>query len=69
MGEVEGQIIGVLVLSQMQPNIVEIMNTVVDKDFQGKGIGKQLIHQAIKKQKKERIKQLKWGLEIQVLDS
>lgn len=51
MGEVEGQIIGVLVLSQMQPNIVEIMNTVVGEDFQGKGIGKQLIHQAIKKTK------------------
>src|SRR5699024_11266780 len=53
VGELDGQIIGVFVLSQQEPNIVEIMNIAVDEDYQGKGIGKQLIHHAIKSAKEE----------------
>lgn len=45
--EIYGQRIGVLVLMHTKPNTVEIMNVAVDEDYQGKGIGKQLIHRAI----------------------
>lgn len=45
--EIYGQRIGVLVLMHTKPNTVEIMNVAVDEDYQGKGIGKQLIHSAI----------------------
>ena len=53
VGEIEGEIIGVFVLSQREPNIVEIMNIAVDEEYQGKGIGKQLIHHVIKSAKEE----------------
>src|SRR5699024_9927183 len=44
---------GVLVLLHTKPNTVEIMNIAVDEDYQGRGIGKQLIHNAIAIAKEE----------------
>lgn len=61
VGEIEGQIIGVFVLSQQEPNMVEIMNVAVAEDYQGKGIGKQLIHHAIKSAKEEAYQTIEIG--------
>lgn len=61
VGELDGQIIGVFVLSQQEPNIVEIMNIAVDEDYQGKGIGKQLIHHAIKSAREEAYQTIEIG--------
>lgn len=43
----EGQLIGLLVLKQIEAGISEIMNLSVTPLFQKKGIGRQLIEQAI----------------------
>lgn len=53
VAEINGQRIGVLVLLHTKPNTVEIMNIAVDEDYQGRGIGKQLIHNAIAIAKEE----------------
>ncbi|MGG3130739.1 GNAT family N-acetyltransferase [Bacillus pumilus] len=43
----EEDVIGVYVLSSLSQHTVEIMNVAVKESWQGKGIGKQLIHHAI----------------------
>lgn len=43
----EEDVIGVYVLTPLSQHTVEIMNVAVKESWQGKGIGKQLIHHAI----------------------
>ncbi|GAB2535433.1 GNAT family N-acetyltransferase [Gracilibacillus alcaliphilus] len=45
--EEEGVIIGVYVLLATRPDTVEIVNVAVEPDYQGKGLGKQLVIHAI----------------------
>ncbi|MGE6630099.1 GNAT family N-acetyltransferase [Bacillus sp. NPDC077027] len=47
----EQEMIGVYVLSSLSKHTVEIMNVAVKETWQGKGIGKQLIHHAISEAK------------------
>ncbi|WP_422615036.1 GNAT family N-acetyltransferase [Cohnella caldifontis] len=43
----EGKTVGALVLSNLDDSTMEIVNVAVQEEFQGKGIGKQLILNAI----------------------
>ncbi|CRZ34796.1 acetyltransferase (GNAT) family protein [Herbinix hemicellulosilytica] len=54
-------IIGVIVLLPTRPETLEIINIAVRKDYQGKGIGKQLVNFAIQKAKEQKIKTLEVG--------
>ncbi|MEX2105098.1 MAG: GNAT family N-acetyltransferase [Bacilli bacterium] len=47
VAEVDDNIIGVYVLLRTRPETVEIVNIAVDENYQGKGIGKQLVIHAI----------------------
>ncbi|WP_083910495.1 GNAT family N-acetyltransferase [Effusibacillus pohliae] len=47
IAEVNDQVIGVYVLLPTRPETVEIVNLAVDENYQGKGIGKQLVFHAI----------------------
>jgi ribosomal protein S18 acetylase RimI-like enzyme len=40
------QLIGVFVLVETAPNTYELMNIAVDEKFQGRGLGKRLVHRA-----------------------
>jgi len=44
---IDNTIVGEIVLVPTGPSILEIMNVAVHEDYQGKGIGKQLIHKAL----------------------
>jgi len=44
-----------------RPETLEIINIAVRKDYQGKGIGKQLVNFAIQKAKEQKIKTLEIG--------
>ncbi|MBB4825169.1 ribosomal protein S18 acetylase RimI-like enzyme [Sporosarcina luteola] len=46
--EMDGEIIGVFVLLMLNPETVEIKNIAVREAMQGKGIGKQLVKEAIR---------------------
>ena len=48
VAEIEQQIIGVYVLLPTSPEIIELMNIAVREDYQGLGIGKQLVMDAVK---------------------
>lgn len=48
IAEINQQIIGVYVLLPTRPETVELVNVAVDKDQQGRGIGKELVMDAIK---------------------
>ncbi|GAA0292093.1 ribosomal protein S18 acetylase RimI-like enzyme [Gracilibacillus halotolerans] len=52
VAEVSGEIVGVYVLLPTRPNTIEIVNIAVSEHEQGKGIGKQLILDAINQSKK-----------------
>lgn len=43
-----GKVVGVYVLLPISPDKIELKNVAVDENEQGKGIGKELIHHAIK---------------------
>ncbi|TCZ81283.1 N-acetyltransferase [Paenibacillus albiflavus] len=43
----DNTLIGEIVLVPTEPSTMEIMNVAVHEDYQGKGIGKQLIHKAL----------------------
>lgn len=45
------EIIGVFVLLRTRPETIEIVNIAVREDYQGKGVGRQLVEQAIAKAK------------------
>ncbi len=51
VAEINKEIIGVYVLLPTRPEIVELMNIAVSNNEQGKGIGKQLLKDAIQKSK------------------
>jgi len=55
------KIIGALVLLRTRPKTMEIMNISVYEEFQNKGIGKQLINEAIEYAKGSKIKTLEIG--------
>jgi ribosomal protein S18 acetylase RimI-like enzyme len=47
IAEVDDHIVGVYVLIPTRPETVELVNIAVDENYQGKGIGKQLVNHAI----------------------
>ena len=47
VAEMDGQIIGVYVLLELTAETVEIVNVSVAEQYQGKGLGKQLVNHAI----------------------
>ena len=53
VAEIEQQIIGVYVLLPTSPEIIELMNIAVREDYQGLGIGKQLVMDAVKVARKK----------------
>lgn len=57
----QGEIIGVFVLLKTRPETIEIVNVAVREDYQGKGIGKSLILEAIAQAKAERVKTVEIG--------
>ena len=59
---VEGEaIVGVYVLSNIAPTVVEIMNVAVAENHQGKGLGKALIQHAIQAAKQKGMKSIEIG--------
>ncbi|WP_019639272.1 GNAT family N-acetyltransferase [Paenibacillus fonticola] len=54
-------IVGVFVLLRTRPYTMEIINIAVREDFQGKGIGKKLMLQAIAKAKEQQVKTIEIG--------
>lgn len=58
VGELQGKLIGVLVLLPLSDGIVEIKNLAVDETFQGKGFGKQLLRFAIQYAKQKGLERL-----------
>ncbi|MDD7793096.1 GNAT family N-acetyltransferase [Clostridium sp. 'White wine YQ'] len=56
-----GEIVGVYVLIKTRPLTMELVNIAVHEKYQGKGIGKKLIFDAIKRAKDENIKVLQVG--------
>ncbi|GGE34866.1 N-acetyltransferase [Pullulanibacillus camelliae] len=48
LAEAAGQVIGVYVLLSTKPKTVELVNLAVDEHFQGKGLGKHLVNDAIR---------------------
>jgi Acetyltransferase (GNAT) family. len=54
-------VMGAMVLLNTRPATVEIVNIAVREDFQGKGIGKQLINFAIEKARKQKAKTIEVG--------
>lgn len=55
------KIVGALVLLKTRPKTMEIMNISVYEEYQNKGIGKQLINEAIKYAKESNMKTLEIG--------
>lgn len=53
IAEFNNEIIGVYVLLPTRPNTVEVVNIAVREEHQGKGIGKQLVMDAIQKAKEK----------------
>ena len=61
VGEISGVIMGVYVLKETAKIVVEIMNVAVHEDYQGKGLGKQLISHAINEASKQGYAQIEIG--------
>ena len=59
--ESNSEVIGVYVLLAKTPEIVELMNIAVGEDFQGCGIGKLLVMDAIQTAKKGKFKKIEVG--------
>ncbi len=55
------EIIGVMVLIRTRPETIEIVNIAVQEDYQGMGIGKQLIGYSIVKAREEKVKTIEIG--------
>ncbi|EES72921.1 GNAT family N-acetyltransferase [Paenibacillus phoenicis] len=55
------KVIAVIVLLQTRPGTLEIVNIAVREDFQGRGIGKKLIHFAIDKAREQNVKTIEIG--------
>jgi ribosomal protein S18 acetylase RimI-like enzyme len=61
IAEENKQVIGVYVLLPTRPGTVEMVNIAVDENFQGKGIGKQLVLHAIQQAKGQGYKTIEIG--------
>ena len=61
VAEIGKEIIGAFVLLPTRPGTVEIMNIAVAEENRGRGIGKQLIEEAIKISKKRKYKTIEVG--------
>ncbi|MFC4403849.1 GNAT family N-acetyltransferase [Gracilibacillus xinjiangensis] len=61
VAESEQRIIGVFVLLPTRPKTVELVNVAVAEEHQGKGIGKQLVLEAIEAAKKKGYKKMEIG--------
>lgn len=58
---IHDEIVGVFVLIRTRPETMELVNIAVRDDFQGKGIGKQLVLSAIDKAKEQGAKTIEIG--------
>lgn len=58
---VNGTIIGIYILLKTRPFTLELMNISIDENYQGKGIGKQLIFNAIEESRRLKAKTLEVG--------
>ncbi|MEK4511956.1 GNAT family N-acetyltransferase [Paenibacillus anaericanus] len=58
---IHDEIVGVFVLIRTRPETMELVNVAVRDDFQGKGIGKQLVLSAIDKAKEQGAKTIEIG--------
>ncbi|WP_230157411.1 GNAT family N-acetyltransferase [Peribacillus sp. Bi96] len=61
VAEMDKQMIGVYVLLQKGPELIEIMNIAVDERLHGRGIGKRLIEHAIHYARKQGYKTIEIG--------
>lgn len=53
--------VGVYILTQLSPNVIELKNVAVDEKYQHQGIGKKLVLDAINKAKISRVKRIEVG--------
>lgn len=58
---VNNEVIGVYVLTFISEGTIELKNIAVDKNHQGKGIGKRLVLDAIEKAKNKEVKRIEVG--------
>ena len=61
VGEISAVTVAIYVLKETEKIVVEIMNVAVHEDYQGKGLGKQLIRHAINEASKQGYAQLEIG--------
>ncbi|WP_238655254.1 GNAT family N-acetyltransferase [Paenibacillus piscarius] len=61
VAEKDNRVIGVYVLLPTRPETAELVNIAVDEEFQGQGIGKQLVNHAIQEAKRLGYKTLEIG--------
>ncbi|MNW40980.1 putative N-acetyltransferase YvbK [compost metagenome] len=54
-------VIGVFVLLKTRPETIEIINIAIREEYQGRGLGKWLVHQAIERAKTEKVKTIEIG--------
>ncbi|MFO7677554.1 MAG: GNAT family N-acetyltransferase [Thermoplasmatota archaeon] len=59
--EREGKTVGVVLIMETKPKTIEVMNLAVKKEFQNKGIGKQLLLFVINEIKKGNVKKIEIG--------
>ena len=57
----DNRVIGVCVLLQKGPELIEIMNIAVDEQYHGRGIGRQLIEHAIGHAREQEYKKIEIG--------
>lgn len=61
VAEADQQVVGVYVLLPTRPETAELVNIAVDEEFQGRGIGKQLVNHAIQEAARLGFKTLEIG--------
>ncbi|WP_061575412.1 GNAT family N-acetyltransferase [Heyndrickxia coagulans] len=61
VAEIEEKVIGVYILLPARPGIVELANVAVAKEYQGKGFGKRLVLDAIRRAGKRGFKTIEVG--------
>jgi ribosomal protein S18 acetylase RimI-like enzyme len=61
IAQIDKRIIGVYVLLPTRPGTIEIVNMAVDENYQGRGIGKQLVNHAIQSAKRGGFKTIEIG--------
>lgn len=59
--EMEGELVGVVLIMETKPQTIEVMNLAVKEEFQNKGIGKQLLLFIINEIKKSNAKTIEIG--------